>query len=114
MESECDKAVEPLVNEKEYKDTDENAKDFNGGVAHVSLFHIKTCEAKKDDEAIIGEDIGGEFHEIVQEKDEGDEGEHSSEVHTNKVQEVVGSEFHTNVQAEEEEDHKRNCASWYE
>jgi hypothetical protein len=46
-ESECDEAVE-LVNEREDKDTDENAKDFNGGVAHVSLFHIKTGEANKE------------------------------------------------------------------
>jgi hypothetical protein len=108
MECECEEAVEPLFNEREDKDTDENAKDFNGGVGHVSLFDIKTGEANKADEAIIEEDIGGEFHESVQEKDGG---EHSSEVHTNEVQEAVGSESHANVQTEEVVDRKRNYAS---
>jgi hypothetical protein len=108
MESECAEAVEPGVNGREDKDTEEGAKDFNGGVALVGLLHVQTSKANKnkDDEAIIVEGIRGEFQESVQEKDEG---EHSSEVHTN-VQEAAGSEFHSKVQVEEE-GHKRNYAS---
>lgn len=108
MKSEYEEALEPGVSETEDKDTDGNVEDFNGGVALVSLFHVKRSNANKnkDDEAVIGEGIRGEFQQSVQEKD----GEHSSEVHANEIQEAVGSEFQTNVQAEEE-NCKRNYAS---
>jgi hypothetical protein len=98
MESECEEAVEPGVNEREDNNTDEDAKDFNGGVALVGLFHVESSKANKnkDDDAIIGEAIRGEFHESVQEKEDG---EHSSKVHAN-VQEAARSEFHSNVQVE--------------
>jgi hypothetical protein len=112
IESECEESVEAGVNEREGKDADEVAQDFNGSLQLLSLFNVKSSKANKnnDDEAVIGEAAACEFCESVQERDEG---MHSSEIHTNEVQEAVGNEFHANIQEDcaEEEAYKMNHAS---
>jgi hypothetical protein len=45
MESECEESVEAEVNEREGKDADKVAKDFNESLPCVRLFNLKSSEA---------------------------------------------------------------------
>jgi hypothetical protein len=121
MESECEESVEAEVNEREEKDADEVAKDFNGSLPLVSLFNLKSSEANKnnDDEADINckeavkSASGEEFQEHVVEVHNDEGGSYRDGAERNADKEFVEYEYSKSVPtdfADAQEKHFTNVA----